>query len=211
MKAFFKSVASDFSHWNTKMLCRAGVIAALYTVITWALGSFSYGPFQIRPAEAFTILPLFFLETIPALYVGCILANLISLYGMYDVFLGSLATLFAAIFTYFTGKLIKNHILRVAIGGGFPVILNAFIVPAVWILAQTPDVVYWYSFGSMVLTQSVWVYALGIPLYIAVLKLRQRGVSLFTSPVHAAAKPAGSPEENKGAAHKQAENSGVIK
>ena len=123
------------------MLCRAGVIAALYTVITWALGSFSYGPFQIRPAEAFTILPLFFPETIPALYVGCILANLISLYGMYDVFLGSLATLFAAIFTYLTGKLIKNHILRVAIGGSFPVILNAYIVPAVWILAQTPDVV----------------------------------------------------------------------
>ena len=203
MKAFFKSVASDFSHWNTKMLCRAGVIAALYTVITWALGSFSYGPFQIRPAEAFTILPLFFPETIPALYVGCILANLISLYGMYDVFLGSLATLFAAIF--------KNHILRVAIGGFFPVILNAFIVPAVWILAQTPDVVYWYSFGSMVLTQSVWVYALGIPLYIAVLKLRQRGVSLFTSPVHAVPKPVNSSEENKGAAHEKAENSGVIK
>ena len=186
------------------MLCRAGVIAALYTVITWALGSFSYGPFQIRPAEAFTILPLFFPETLPALYVGCILANLISL-------LGSLATLFAAIFTYFTGKLIKNHILRVAIGGFFPVILNAFIVPAVWILAQTPDVVYWYSFGSMVLTQSVWVYALGIPLYIAVLKLRQRGVSLFTSPVHAAAKPVNSSEENKGAAHEKAENGGVIK
>lgn len=117
-------------------MCRAGVIAALYTVITWALGSFSYGPFQIRPAEAFTILPLFFPETIPALYVGCILANLISLYGMYDVFLGSLATLFAAIFTYFTGKIIKNHILRVAIGGFFPVILNAFIVPPCGYSAQ---------------------------------------------------------------------------
>ena len=203
-------MGSDYPQWNTKLLGRAGVIAELYTVIAGALGSFSSGPCQIRPAEAFTILPLFFPETIPALYVGCILATLISLY-LYDVFLGSLATLFAAIFTFFPGKLIKNHILRVAIGGFFPVILNAFIVPAVWILAQTPDEVYSYSFGSMVLTQSVWVYAIGIPLYIAVLKLRQRGVSVFTSPVHAVAKPVNSSEENKGAAHEKAENGGVIK
>ena len=94
MKAFFSQIASDFSHWNTKMLCRAGVVAALYAVVTWLLGSFAFGPFQIRPAEALTILPLFFPETVPALYIGCLLANIISAYGVYEI-LGSLATLFA--------------------------------------------------------------------------------------------------------------------
>ena len=69
----------------------------------------------------------------------------------------------------------------------FPVVLNAFIIPAVWILAGTPDVVYWVEAGAMALTEAVWVYALGIPLFIAVNNLRKRGVKVFTSPVHARA------------------------
>ncbi len=169
------------------MLCRAGVIAALYAVVTWALGSFAYGPLQIRPAEALCVLPLFFPETVPALYIGCILANFISSYGVYDIFLGSLATLLAASLTYLTGKVIKNNIARVVVGGIFPILLNAFIVPAVWILAGTPGVVYWYEFGVMILNEALWIYVLGIPLYFGILRLRKKGISVFTSPVHEAA------------------------
>lgn len=191
MKNLLKSIANDFSHWNTKMLCRAGVIAAVYAVVTWLFGingGLAFGPFQIRPTEALTILPLFFPESVPALYIGCILANAISLYGIYDVFLGSLATLFAAFFTYLCGVVFKNNVLKVAIGGIFPVVLNAFIIPAVWLLAGSTDVVYWVSVGSMALTEAVWVYCLGIPLYIAIHNLRKRGVKVFTSPVRAEAK-----------------------
>ena len=41
---------------STKTLCRAGVIAALYVVLTWPLGALAFGTlgFQIRPAEALT-------------------------------------------------------------------------------------------------------------------------------------------------------------
>ena len=50
----------------TKQLCRAGIIAALYVALTIPLGSFAFGSigFQIRPAEALTILPLFYAEGI---------------------------------------------------------------------------------------------------------------------------------------------------
>lgn len=45
---------------TTKMLCRAGIIAALYVALTYAFGALAYNGFlQIRPAEALTILPLF--------------------------------------------------------------------------------------------------------------------------------------------------------
>ena len=97
----------------------------------------------------------------------------------------NLATLFAAFLTYLCAKIFKNRVLQVGIGGIWPVILNAFIIPAVWILAGQSGVVYWYQFASMIITQSVWVYALGIPLYIAIYNLRKRGVRVFTSPVHA--------------------------
>ena len=83
---------------TTKMLCRAGIIAALYVALTYAFGALAYNGFlQIRPAEALTILPLFFPEAIPALYIGCMLSNIASPFWVYDVFVGSLATLAAAV------------------------------------------------------------------------------------------------------------------
>ncbi|MGN0806583.1 MAG: QueT transporter family protein [Candidatus Coproplasma sp.] len=156
------------------MICRAGIIAALYVALTLPFAQFAFGPFQIRPAEALTILPLFYPEAIAGLYVGCILVNIISVYGIYDVLLGSLATLIAAALTFVIGKYIKNKALKIAIGGIPPVVLNAFLVPAIWLLAGS-DIAYWTEFAIMLLNESIWVYALGIPLYITFDRLIVKG------------------------------------
>ena len=52
---------SKFQNFFTaKRICRAGVIAALYIVLTYSFGQIAYqGIVQIRPAEALCILPLF--------------------------------------------------------------------------------------------------------------------------------------------------------
>lgn len=165
---------------NTIMLCRAGLIAALYAVLTFAFGPLAFGPVQIRPAEALTILPLFFVESIPGLYVGCMLANLVSGYGLYDIFLGSLATLLAAVCTYAAGRLIKNDVLKVIVGGFFPVVFNAFAIPAIIILAGD-SISYWATVGSMAITQAIWIYAIGAPLYYSVKALRAKGVRALSS------------------------------
>lgn len=78
--------------FTTKRLCRAGVIAGLYVALTYAFGAISYqGILQIRPAEALTTLPLFFPEAVPALWIGCMLANLGSPFIAFDVPLGGFA------------------------------------------------------------------------------------------------------------------------
>ncbi len=166
---------------TTKMLCRAGIIAALYAVLTWPLGSFAYGAmgFQIRPAEALTMLPLFYAESVPALYVGCLLANLLSGYGAWDIGLGSLCSLIAAAMTFGAGKLIRNVPLRILVGGLFPVLVNAFGIPVVMLLAGSTDAGYWFNFASLALTQTAWVYGLGVPLYLFVHEMRKKGVSAF--------------------------------
>ena len=173
--------------FTTKRLCRAGIIAALYVALTYAFGALSYqGVLQIRPAEALTILPLFFPEAVPALWIGCMLANLGSPFIAYDVPIGGLATLIASLLTYGTGKLIKNKILQVGVGGLFPVLINAIIIPVVIVFLCGGDdgyssatIAYWSYFGSLCATQALWVYGLGIPLYIAVYSLRKKGVSAF--------------------------------
>lgn len=157
------------------MICRAGIIAALYVALTMPFGALAFGPFQIRPSEALTLLPLFYVEAIPGLYVGCILANAMSAYGVYDVFLGSLATLLAALCTYACGRIFKKLPLKIIVGGIFPVLFNAFIVPAVWLLAGS-DIAYWYQFGCFVLNEGVWVYAPGVPMCITVAALIKKKV-----------------------------------
>ena len=116
--------------FTTKRLCRAGIIAALYVVLTWVFMAVAYNGFlQIRPAEALCILPLFFPEAVPALIIGCGIANLTSPFAIYDVTFGALATALSALSTYVIGKALKKDGQKLFFGGIPPVIFNAVIIP----------------------------------------------------------------------------------
>ncbi len=163
----------------TKRLCRAGIIAALYVALTYAFAPFAFGPLQIRPAEALCILALLYPEAIPALWVGCMLSNLASPYFIYDVFVGSLATLAAAFATYLVGRFIKNTPLKLILGGLPTVLFNAAIIPLIIVFLcgggegfSSAFIAYLTYAGSIALTEAVWVYALGTPLYFSMVKLK---------------------------------------
>ena len=88
-------------------IVQAAVIAALYVVLTFvanALGLASH-TIQVRFSEALCILPVFTPAAIPGLWIGCLLANLLTGAVIYDVIFGSIATLLAAVCTY----LLRNH------------------------------------------------------------------------------------------------------
>jgi uncharacterized membrane protein len=164
---------------TTKRLCRAGIIAALYVALTYAFAPFAFGPLQVRPAEALCLLALVYPEAIPALYVGCMLSNLASPFFIYDVFLGSLATLSAAFVTYLVGRFIKNTPVKLVLGGLPPVLFNAAIIPLIIVFLcggreefSSALIAYCTYAGSIALTQAVWVYGLGVPLYFTVKKLK---------------------------------------
>lgn len=126
---------------SAKSLCRAGVIAALYVVLSLLLFPFTFGIFQFRLSEALTILPLFFAESVPALFVGCFITNIFG-GGVYDMLIGSFATLIAAFGTYLAGRYIKNKYLKFLVGVLCPVIANAFAVPLVFLLSGTAEYAY---------------------------------------------------------------------
>ncbi len=169
---------------SSKRLCRSGIIAALYISLTYAFAPVAFGGLQVRPAEALCLLPLFFPEAIAALTVGCFISNLPSPYFFYDVTLGSLATLLAATLTYLVGRIIKKEGVKIALGGVFPVLVNAMVLPFVVLFlygegsTASLTIAYFTLFGSVALCQIVWVYGLGIPLYFAVKRLRKRGAFL---------------------------------
>ena len=164
--------------FTTRALARAGIIAALYTALTYAFAPIAYGPLQVRPAEALCLLPLFFIEAVPGLFVGCALANLLSGYGLYDICFGSLTTLAAGTVTFIIGVLLRRNLLSAILGGIPPVLFNAIVIPFVIVLGDpaTPMAAYWTMFGEFMLTETVWVYALGLPVYFAIKNLRKKGV-----------------------------------
>ena len=86
---------------KTQLLALNGVIAAAYAALTLVASAMNlaYGPVQFRFSEALTVLPFLFPGTWPGLFVGCLVANLLSPYGPIDIVIGSLATLLAAIWT----------------------------------------------------------------------------------------------------------------
>ncbi|MFI3164354.1 MAG: QueT transporter family protein [Bacillota bacterium] len=153
-------------------IARAGITAALYVVFTLPLGSLAYAPFfQIRPAEALTILPLLMPSSVIGVTVGCMIVNIFG-GGLWDMVLGGGITFLACVVTKYSKK--------IGLGVIPPIIFNAAGLPLVFILLGY-ETGYWYSFFQMLLSQTVWVCGLGIPLYYAVKKLQKQdnGLDLY--------------------------------
>lgn len=128
-------------HNAIRSLCMSAMIAALYAALTMALPMLSYGPVQLRFSEALTVLPFFFPQAIPGLFLGCAIANLLSAFGLVDVIFGSLATLLAALWT----SRLKNAWLAPLP----PVVCNAVIIGAEIAWFET-------GFGPGYLTAWLW-------------------------------------------------------
>ena len=166
--------------FNTKKLARAGIIASLYVVLSIIVLPLASGSIQIRIGEALTLLPLFFPEACIALFVGCAVVNLISGCVFTEVIAGSLITLISALLTYFIGKLIKNKALKVMVGGSFPVLLNAFLLPLVWYFCYGQlDYVYIIQALLILAGQAVSIYGLGSITYFSLDKLALKRGGFF--------------------------------
>ena len=105
-----------------KLWIEAALIAALYTALSFINIPVSF--FQLRPAEALTILPLFTAAAIPGLSVGCLLANYLTGCLPPDLVFGTLATLLGALGTYFLRK--KPFFAPLP-----PILSNTLILPPV--------------------------------------------------------------------------------
>lgn len=108
-------------------LTQSAMIAAVYVVFTIFIASFNLasGAIQIRVSEAMTVLPAFTNAAVPGLFVGCLIANLITGCAPMDVLFGSIATLIGAVGTYALGR---KHRFLASVP---PILANTLIIPFV--------------------------------------------------------------------------------
>lgn len=152
---------------SLKMMCRAGVIAALYAAICLLLRPLSYGEVQLRVSEALTLLPVLTPAAAPGLFIGCLLANLLGGANVLDIVFGSLTTLAAALLT----RRWKN---RPALAALPPVVLNGVVVGILMRYAYGVEMPLWMCMGSVALGQAVACYGLGLLLLAALRKVPER-------------------------------------
>lgn len=145
--------------FSAQFLSRAGLIAALYVVLTVTppLNVISYGPIQVRISEALTVLAYFEPAAIIGLWIGAVIANYFGPIGFWDVFLGAGLTLIAA---YLTWKIRRPVFALLP-----PVLLNGLGISFMlkYIVAAT-NASYFFLVFSITGGEAVAVYIIGYPL-----------------------------------------------
>ncbi len=86
---------------STRDLTFAAVVGAVYVVLGYFGNTFNltFGVIQCRFSEALTVLPFLAPVTSWGVFIGCLITNILSPYGLLDMIFGPLATLLAALLT----------------------------------------------------------------------------------------------------------------
>ena len=145
--------------FSVRDLAQGAIIAAIYALLTIFLAPISSGLVQCRVAEAMSVLPYFTFSAVPGLFIGCLLANLLTGAVIYDVIFGSLATLTAAYITYWMRKRVSKYLAPLP-----SVIVTALVIG--WLLTYVYKVgfPYWITAGYVAIGQAIACFALGLPL-----------------------------------------------
>lgn len=140
---------------TTKQLTFGALTAALYVALTGLFAPISFGALQFRVSEALTLLPVLSGASVPGLFVGCLMSNLLFGAPWQDVVFGSLATLLAAICT----RKLRHDLWLAAL---MPVLFNGVIVGLT--LSEMLGLPLWATMGTVALGEAGVCYVLGIPL-----------------------------------------------
>ena len=162
---------SQKSQFSTRSIVRAGLIAAMYVALTLIFQPISFGAIQFRIAEALTLLPILTFDAVPGLFVGCVIANLLGGGVWFDVVLGSIATLLAALCTRKTRG-------KPPLAAIFPTVFNGLIVGPVVYFAYVRAPGDPVSVGTLLFNMAtvafgelVVCYVLGLPMLFGLKKL----------------------------------------
>ncbi|MFA5481623.1 MAG: QueT transporter family protein [Bacilli bacterium] len=136
---------------NIQRLAINAIIASIYYILTMVTAPVSYMGIQIRIAEILVLLCFFRKDYVIGVTLGCLLANLFSPLGYWDMLFGTLATLLSG--------LLIGYMKHLFIAALIPVVINGFVVGAeLYFLLQEP---FWLNAGLVAIGEFIAVAILG--------------------------------------------------
>ena len=165
------------------LITQAGIIAAAYIALTMLVAPLAFGPLQFRISEALTVLAVLTPAAIPGLFLGCLLSNILNPenLGLVDIICGSLATLIAAVLTWFLGRRLREDdkplMLSTTVALSPAVIANGLIVGyylpfLIYPPAEQTPVNIILCMLAIALSEAVVVYLIGWPLLFGLRKAK---------------------------------------
>lgn len=144
---------------KTRMVVFMGTVAAIYVALSLmpGLSVLTFGPIQLRIAEALSSLALLTPWAIPALTLGCFITNLASPMAV-DLVFGTIATLIATIFTYLLRK-------KPAVAMLMPVLANGIIIGAEISFFMDSEFGILINMLLVATGEAAACYIFGLPLY----------------------------------------------
>ena len=157
-------------HKSLRYLTHGATIAALYVLFTYlsSLMGLASGVIQFRLSEALCIFACFTPAAIPGLYVGCLLANILTNSILWDILLGPVATLIGAVGTWLLRRT-QNPYLAVLP----PILANMLIVPLVLKYAYAAEEAIPYLMLTVGIGEIVTCGILGVMLYYLIRRYRK--------------------------------------
>ena len=120
-------------HNKSNYIVQGALIAALYVILTIFSNLFGLasGIIQVRLSEALTVLPIFIPAAVPGLFVGCLIANVLTGCALLDIILGALATLVGAYGTLLIGRHKPHSRLGNSLASIPPILVNTLVIPPI--------------------------------------------------------------------------------
>ncbi len=141
-----------------KMITSNGIVAAIYFLLTFFTSEFSFGAIQVRLAECLVLLCFFRRDYAIGVTLGCVLANLLSPLGPFDVLFGGLATLISCLLISILRNLFFASII--------PSFINAFVVGAeLYYLLESP---FWYSVLTVFIGEFIAISIVGYIIFMII-------------------------------------------
>ena len=163
---------------TTRRIAFAGILAALYAVITYLCMPFAYGSIQFRLSEALAVLCCFTPVAVVGMVMGCVVANIFTTlsFPVIDIVFGSLATLLACLITWSMSRKLDRKPWLIWLIPLPTVLCNAIIVGAEIACFFSDGEAFLPAFAYNALTvgagEAAVMYALGVPLLYFLLRNR---------------------------------------
>lgn len=139
---------------NVLTITRLALVAAMYVAMSLLIQPLAYGPIQFRISEFLVLLCFYRKDYSISMILGCLIVNLFSPFGLYDIIFGTLATAVSVIPMYY----MKNIYLATLL----PVIGNGVIVGIELYLCGEP---LWFSMGSVALSELIIIGIIGVVIF----------------------------------------------
>lgn len=114
--------------FETKVMTRTAIVAALYVVLTLVVAPIAFGMVQFRISEIMVLLAFYDKRYSWGLILGCFIANCFSPLGIYDIVFGTIATAFSVGGIIMIRKIFGSNLKSLVLASFSPVLFNGIIV-----------------------------------------------------------------------------------